>query len=466
MQLERSVTTDLPQAVVFHYLAGFHRVIEWDPSVTRAEKRTRGTVTTGTEFEVDVQFLGQTSTLVYQVLEHQPPTRLVLQGKADAYTVTDTIQFETLPNGKTRLTYGLQVVYAPGYEKLAGVFAPLVRSNVDTAIAVLERTLNYQPQPVKHYPQWRDKLVLPGMLEFTRRGYVRGKQHWAGLLFDLAGKNIVITGATSGLGRAAALALADMGANVIAVARDSNKAADLQQAVRDHCGREIRVLLGDMNRIAQTRAVAQTLLAEDQPIDVLINNAGALFNQRDVTAEGFEKSLALLLLSPFVLTESLLPLLRKRGGRVVNVVSGGLYTQPIRLDDLHYEKGTYNGAKAYARAKRGLLDMTRRWAQQPENAGVVFHAMHPGWADTQAVMDSLPGFYRITKPFLRDTVQGADTIVWLASAPEPATCNGGFWLDRQLHASAIFANTETSPANREQLYRMLQDLAATVPIPN
>ncbi|MEZ5507302.1 MAG: SDR family NAD(P)-dependent oxidoreductase [Gammaproteobacteria bacterium] len=260
--------------------------------------------------------------------------------------------------------------------------------------------------------------------------------------------------------------MADMGANIIAVARDSNKAADLQQAVRDHCGREIRVLLGDLNSIAQTRAVAQTLLVEDQPIDVLINNAGALFNQRDVTAEGFEKSLALLLLSPFVLTESLLPLLRKRGGRVVNVVSGGLYTQPIRLDDLHYEKGTYNGAKAYARAKRGLLDMTRRWAQQPENTGVVFHAMHPGWADTQAVMDSLPGFYRITKPFLRDTVQGADTIVWLASAPEPTTCNGGFWLDRQLHTSAIFANTETSPANREQLYRMLQDLAATVPVPN
>ena len=81
-------------------------------------------------------------------------------------------------------------------------------------------------------------------------------------------------------------------------------------------------------------------------------------------------------------------------------------------------------AKAYARAKRGLLDMTRWWAQQSDNHSVIFHAMHPGWADTQAVLDSLPEFYRITKPFLRDAAQGADTIVWLAAAPEPLTCNG------------------------------------------
>lgn len=458
MELERTLTTQRSAEQVLGYLAQFHRVIEWDPSVTRAQKLTAGKPAVGTQFEVDVQFLGSTSTLIYQILEFDPPRYLVLQGRAEVYTVTDTITLETSATGATTLRYHVRVEYADGFRKIAPLLAPLVRRNVDAAIAALTRTLNDHTLPVQRYASWKDKAILPGMLHFTRRGYLQGKKHWNGLLFDLRDQTILVTGATSGLGRAATLALADMGANLIVVARDGNKAQALQQAVKDRCGADIRVLTGDMNSLAQTQAVAQTLLQEGKPIDVLINNAGALFNQREVTSEGFEKSLALLLLSPFVLTESLLPLLRQRGGRVINVVSGGLYTQPVKLGDLHYANEPYNGAKAYARAKRGLLDMTRWWAQQPENHSVVFHAMHPGWADTQAVQDSLPEFYRITKPFLRDTVQGADTIVWLAAAPEPLTCNGEFWLDRQIHTSEIIKGTDTSPAKREQLHQALQQL--------
>lgn len=458
MELERTLTTQRSAEQVFGYLARFHRVIEWDPSVSRAEKLTAGKPAVGTQFEVDVQFLGTASTLTYQILEFDPPRRLVLQGRAEVYTVTDTIMLEASTAGATTLRYHVHVEYSEGFRKIAPLLAPLVRRNVDAAIATLERTLNYQSMPVQRYASWKDKAILPGMLHFTRRGYLQGKKHWSGLLFDLRDKTILITGATSGLGRAATLALADMGANLVVVARDARKAQALQQAVKDRCGVDIRVLTGDMNSLAQTQAVAQTLLQEGKPIDVLINNAGALFNQREVTVEGFEKSLALLLLSPFLLTESLLPLLRQRGGRVINVVSGGLYTQPVRLGDLQYANEPYNGAKAYARAKRGLLDMTRWWTQQPDNHNVSFHAMHPGWADTQAVQDSLPEFYRITKPFLRDAAQGADTIVWLAAAPEPRTCNGEFWLDRQIHTSEIIKGTETSPAKREQLHQALRQL--------
>ena len=465
MELQHTLVTQQSPSTVFNYLARFHRVIEWDPSVSRAEKITPGKIDIGTCFEVDVQFLGATSTLVYQIMEYQSPSRLVLQGKADVYTVTDTITLESTSSGGTALNYSVQLEYEESFRKFTPLFAPLVKRNVAAAVEALDRTLNHAPAAVQHYPAWKDKLILPGVLNFTRRGYLRRKKarrksDWSGLLFDLRGKTVVITGATSGLGKAATFALADMGANIIAVARNAQKAEALREELQDYCGANIRVLLGDMTSLAQTQAMAHTLLQEGKPIDVLINNAGALFNERQMTDEGLEKSLALLLLSPFVLTESLLPLLRASGaGRVINVVSGGLYTQPIQLDDLQYANESYNGAKAYARAKRGLLDMTRWWAGQAENFQVKFHAMHPGWADTGALQESLPQFHRITKPFLRNAQQGADTIVWLASAPEPATCNGEFWFDREIHTSEIITGTETAPEDRAVLRQRLCQLA-------
>lgn len=462
MQLERTVTSVQPIETVFHYLAQFHRVVEWDASVTQARKLSAGPIGVDTQFEVDVRFLGQTTRLVYTVLEFLPTSRLVLRGVADSYAVVDTITFAATPDGGTQLRYRLAVEYAAPLDKIAGLFAPLVKRNVDVAIAGLTRTLNPQLQPVQRYPVWRDRSILPGVLEFTRWGFRRSKKQWQGLCADLRGQHILVTGASSGLGRATTLALAEMGASVIAVVRDREKGEALQQAVRDRCGATVQLEYADLASLAQTVALARRLLARDMPLHALINNAGALFNQRQVTDEGLEKSFALLLASPFMLTELLLPLLQKCGkGRVINVVSGGMYTQAVHPDDLNYEQEPYDGPKAYARAKRGLLDMTRWWAQQPAHQSVVFHAMHPGWADTQAVADSLPGFYRTLQPWLRTPEQGADTIVWLAAAAEPLTCNGEFWLDRRIHTTAVFPGTESSAATRAELRRRLLTLVHT-----
>ncbi len=461
MRAEFTLTSSLPIAKVFYYLASFHRVIEWDPSVVRATKVTSGKVQQGTRFDVDIRFMLATSRLQYQILQFEPPHLLLLEAKADQYRVTDRIRLETTENHTTRIEYQLEVHYASALQWMAPLLEPLVRRNLATALAALECTLNPQPRRLHHYPRWKDQSLVPGLLGFTRFGYQRHKRQWRGLCQDLTGKTIVITGASAGLGRAATLALADMGANIIAIVRNQKKAEQLQVDVRAHCDRNIRYLLADMTSLAQTRLVAETLLQENVPIDVLINNAGALFNQREETGEGFEKSLALLLLSPFLLTESLFPLLhRSSAGRVVNVVSGGLYTQAIHLDDLQYARESYHGAKAYARAKRGLLDMTRQWADQAENRGVAFHAMHPGWADTQGVRESLPHFHRMTQALLRDAAQGADTIVWLAAATEVQNASGKFWLDRTIHTSAIVPGTETSAENRLRLYVQLRELVA------
>jgi dehydrogenase/reductase SDR family member 12 len=195
---------------------------------------------------------------------------------------------------------------------------------------------------------------------------------------------------------------------------------------------------------------------------MLVNNAGALFNPRQQTPEGLEKSFALLLLGPYIMTERLQPLLAKsNASRVVNVLSGGMYSQKIRVDDLQSSRGSYSGSVAYARAKRGLMILTEEWARRWSDDGIAVNAMHPGWADTPGVEEALPGFYSVTRRLLRSPEQGADTVVWLAASSEAGKVSGKFWLDREQHPSHIFRRTRETPEERNQLLQTLQELLAS-----
>jgi short-subunit dehydrogenase len=135
-----------------------------------------------------------------------------------------------------------------------------------------------------------------------------------------------------------------------------------------------------------------------------------------------------------------------------------MYASGLALDDLQYEKTSYDGNRAYARAKRALVTLTEMWAEQLRNSGVVVHAMHPGWADTPGVAGSLPGFHKITRPFLRTADEGADTITWLAAAEEAAKVTGLFWLDREPHTTHVFPGTLPSPQERQALWDALERL--------
>ena len=166
-------------------------------------------------------------------------------------------------------------------------------------------------------------------------------------------------------------------------------------------------------------------------LDVLVHNAGSLTPERAVADDGTELTVASQLLGPFLLTNLLLPPLRRSGpGRVITVSSGGMYSQRFDLDQLEMGAADYDGVTAYARVKRAQLVLNHEWACRIDPASVVFQAMHPGWADTPGVRSSLPGFYRVMRPLLRSSGQGADTIVWLAAATEETHTNGDFWLDR------------------------------------
>ncbi|MEJ2402158.1 MAG: SDR family oxidoreductase [Xanthomonadales bacterium] len=307
-----------------------------------------------------------------------------------------------------------------------------------------------------------DRMILPGALGFTRFGYACRKRNWSTAEISMEGQTVVITGATSGLGLATARSLAGFGARIVMVGRDPEKAESAQAEVAAASGNDdIAVQLADLSLMSDVRDLADRLLEDEDAIHVLINNAAILPAERKLTAEGLEQTFATDLLSPYLLTESLLPRLRASApARIINVLSGGMYLSGLEVDDLEYERGDFDGSRAYARAKRALMVLTEQWAEDLAGCGVAVNAMHPGWADTPGVEDSLPGFHRLMRAFLRTPEQGADTIVWLASDPAAQAFSGGFYFDREPHVTTVFPFTGGNAELRRELRAKLEDYCA------
>lgn len=199
-------------------------------------------------------------------------------------------------------------------------------------------------------------------------------------------------------------------------------------------------------------------------MDVLVNNTGAPSNSRRDTGEGLEYNFALSLLSPYRLTCGLKPLLDRAGtARVINVLATGMYTQALSLEPLETPPQGYSGGVACARAKRALMVVTREWARQWRQDGIVVNAMHPGWVSTPEAQTTWPRFQRLARPVLRTPEQGADTIIWLAVASEAALCSGELFLDREPRAAHLLASTRESPEQCRQLMTTLAHYVGAPP---
>ncbi len=309
-----------------------------------------------------------------------------------------------------------------------------------------------------------DALEVTVVGSFSRVGFVLRR-----LLFGwappadgaLRGRTALVTGPTSGLGRAATDALASMGARVILVGRSAERLAAVRDAlVATHGEDRFPIVVADMGSLASVRAAIDRIIETEPRLDVLVDNAGAIFPERSESPDGIEATLAVLVVGPFVLVSGLLPLLRRTpGARVVCVTSGGMYTQKLDLDDLQSTVVPFSGPRAYARAKRAQVALVREWARRLRGTGVTINAMHPGWADTPGLAETLPGFYRAMRPVLRSPAEGVDTIAWLAADPAGAATSGSLYLDRRPRPFDRVPGTRLSPGDRRRLWDMIVALS-------
>ncbi len=301
-----------------------------------------------------------------------------------------------------------------------------------------------------------DRTVVPG---FSRVGHAvrRRLPTWPDdpAPGALAGRQVAVTGASSGLGRRTALDLAGLGATVHLVVRDAGRgrrvAAEVEAAVRRTGA--ARVWVCDVSDLDSVRSFCAAFTACGTPLRALVHNAGALPHERTTSPQGHEGTMALHVLGPVLMTELLLPALGADAGRVVFVTSGGMYTQSLPVLDPDFEQGDYSGAVAYARSKRGQVELlpvlARHWATA---AGVSVHATHPGWAGTPGLDVSLPRFAALMRPVLRPDSAGTDTTTWLVAA-EPAPPSGLLWHDRRLRPTSVLGRTRSTDGERELFWQ-------------
>jgi len=294
---------------------------------------------------------------------------------------------------------------------------------------------------------------------FTRIGCAARSrlEHWATVdRYNLAGRVVVVTGATSGLGLAAARTLAADGAGVVIVARNETKARAVRDGLREAARGGVEVVVADTGDLDAVRRAGAEIAERHARVDALIHAAGALDETYTVSPQGIEQTVASQVVGPFLLTDLLVPLLRAApAARVVWVSSGGMYAEPLSVDNLEMAPGNYNGTRAYARAKRAQVTLAELWADRLRSDHIAVHSMHPGWADTPGVRRSLPRFRRIVGPLLRTPAEGADTIIWLAADDgAPVQTTGLFWHDRRPRPVHRLASTRRSdtPAERQRLW--------------
>jgi len=456
--LHEKIDVNRPVQEAFDYIADFRTTEEWDSTVVSATKLSDGPIGVGTRFEVICRQPLGTITLLYTLTRLEPGEVIGLHGRGRFFDVEDEIRFVETASG-TRIDYRATFTFKSPLTRFVDRFQSGLEKMGYESVQGLKRALDDDfPAPqLSKSNRVGEKLLLPALASFTRLGYTRGKKHWQPVSRWMGDKHVVITGASSGLGLATARRLAELGARMTLVIRDESKALDLKQGLeRDTGNSNIHIEIADLSLMAEVERLVARLRRLGKPIDVLVNNAGALFNPRRETDEGLEQSFALLLRSPYRLTLGLKPLLAKaEGARVINVVSGGMYSQKLDVDKLEAPAEGYSGSAAYAHAKRALMIVTEQWAQDWADDGIVVNAMHPGWAETPGVESALPTFHKLTRPVLRTPQQGADTIVWLAAASEAAKTSGKLFLDREPRTTHLLASTRETHAERQRLLEAL-----------
>src|SRR5499427_2707437 len=260
------------------------------------------------------------------------------------------------------------------------------------------------------------------------------------------GKVCVVTGATSGIGKAAATALARMGAQIVRVGRDRGRAEATAAEIAAVSTVAPKVEIADLASMAQVRALAGRLVALER-IDVLINNAGLVLGERRGTPDGFEHVFAVNHLAPFLLTNLLLPRLTASApARVITVTSDAHSAAKLELDDPNLEHG-WDSWRSYANSKLANILFTRELARRLDGTGVTANCAHPGVVRTGFGREGKPLLRlgtTLARPFFLSPERGADTVVYLASSPDVAGETGGYYVKRQQREPSAAARDDAA----------------------
>jgi NAD(P)-dependent dehydrogenase (short-subunit alcohol dehydrogenase family) len=277
----------------------------------------------------------------------------------------------------------------------------------------------------------------------------------------MKGKTVVATGATSGIGEVAVLALAELGARIVFIARHQARAqATMRKLEAKAPGLGHRMHLADLSSMAETRKVGAVVAESEPRIDVLINNAGALFSSRRVTPEGLELTFALNHMAYFVLTEALQErLIASAPARIISTSSSAHQGASLDFSDLQSAKG-YSGFKVYGRSKLANILFTRELARRLAGTGVTANCLHPGAVATRFGESSggwVGGLLPVLKLFFISPEKGADTIVYLASSPEVANTTGAYFVKRKITGPSQAAQDD---AAAQRLWEASEALAS------
>lgn len=314
--------------------------------------------------------------------------------------------------------------------------------------------------------------VTKGLMEYTTGGYISASKNFKAtdLDIDCSLKHFLITGSNSGIGKQTALEVAKRGGIVHLVCRNPDFAEQAKnEIVEKSKNGNVHTHILDLSKPRDVHKFAENFASEfsSSGLHVLVNNAGCMVNKKTLTEESLEKNFATNTLGTYILTEKLIPLLRKTSDnvrpRVITVSSGGMLTNKLDVKDLQFENmNPFDGTSAYAQNKRQQVIMTEEWARKYND--IQFTSMHPGWADTPAVRTSMPGFYERMKDKLRTVEQGADTIVWLAMTENEAAVNpensGEFYQDRRVVGKHLpLAWSRASQSDKDKLMSELEKLS-------
>ena len=283
-------------------------------------------------------------------------------------------------------------------------------------------------------------------------------------MFNIKNKNILITGATSGIGRSTVLALSSMGASVTFIARNKDKAEILLKELNTKSQNKAAYILADLSSQKEVKSAAKEYLNMNRPLDILINNAGLINLKRRETIDGFEETFAVNHLAYFSLTNLLIDKLKEsESARIINISSGAhQFVKRMNFDDIQSEKN-YKPFKVYSYSKLANILFTRKLSEILKDDNITVNCLHPGVVATGFASQNDSKFqkflFKLSKPFMRSSNKGAETSIYLSSSDDVSDVSGKYFYNSKVSKISSGASNEE---DAERLWRISMELTELV----